>query len=126
MITGTIVCVCAYEQSDYNYLPTDPPHIVSYLVNPVAEEGSDLTISCTATGYPPPEYHWERQRQTMPSKALGVDSRILTIPNITMEDGGSYTCTVSNPAGIDESKPIFPILISANTSLYGKFILLDS
>ena len=50
----------------------------------------------------------------MSHNAVGVQSSMLTIPNINVGDIGQYVCVASNTAGVAESKPITPILIGEN------------
>ena len=108
----------SYSKSDSVYNPlsctaihwssTVAPEIVSTTVhvNPTVEAGSNLTIGCTATGYPAPTYEWVRLDQALPSRAIGVETSSLTIPNVTVEDFGQYACIVTNIAGISQSEPL--------------------
>ena len=45
-------------------------------------------------------YSWERENATIPSKAVGQDSHILTIPHIRKVDTGNYRCLATNHIGI--------------------------
>ena len=100
--------------------PTVAPEVVSTTVNPAVEAGSNLTFGCTATGYPAPTYEWVRLDQALPSRAIGVETSSLTIPNVTVEDFGQYACIVTNIAGISQSEPIVPLIIGDHDSIHGK------
>ena len=42
-------------------------------------------------------YLWrKRDSNSLPSKVLGVNEAMLTIPNVTSDDEGQYYCTVTN------------------------------
>ena len=61
-----------------------------------------MTLMCTAMGGPSISFVW-----TMDGNIIGNES-MLNLVDIDASHGGSYTCTVSNPAGAD----------SASTTLY--------
>ena len=46
-------------------------------------------------------YYWERQNGGIPSGSQGVDSKTLTLVNLTPQDSGNYRCVVSD--GINKS-----------------------
>ena len=58
-----------------------------------------LSLTCQAAGVT--SYYWERQNGGIPSGATGVDSKTLTLVNLTPEDAGNYRCVVSD--GINKS-----------------------
>ena len=42
-------------------------------------------------------YQWrKRNSDSLPDKALGINGRVLTIPNVTESDNGLYFCVVTN------------------------------
>ncbi|XP_072631917.1 cell adhesion molecule CEACAM6-like isoform X2 [Canis lupus baileyi] len=51
--------------------------------------GGNLSVSCHAASNPPAQYSWLINERPQPS------TQELFIPNITVNDGGSYTCLVS-------------------------------
>ncbi|XP_041373383.1 carcinoembryonic antigen-related cell adhesion molecule 5-like isoform X1 [Gigantopelta aegis] len=54
------------------------------------KEGNDLTVSCATSCSPSCNYAWTMGRQ---QKAT---SSALTIPNISRDQAGTYTCTITN------------------------------
>ncbi|XP_044938536.1 hemicentin-2 isoform X2 [Mustela putorius furo] len=67
-------------------------------------QGMEVSISCSASGYPPPHISWSRE-----GHALQEDSRIrvdaqgtLTIQDVAPEDAGNYSCLAVNEVGTDE------------------------
>ena len=60
--------------------------------------GDNVTLTCNATGDTPLTYQWTMQGST---DSLNTDNTtgILTLTDITMNDFGTYTCTVSNALG---------------------------
>ncbi|KAJ8360629.1 hypothetical protein SKAU_G00171540 [Synaphobranchus kaupii] len=60
--------------------------------------GSTAVFPCMATGYPVPEVKWSKMDEELPSKAL-EEANVLTVPDATPEDMGTYVCTASNKQG---------------------------
>ena len=60
--------------------------------------GDNVTLNCSAAGDNPLTYQWTMQGST---DSLNTDNTtgILTLTDITMNDFGTYTCTVSNVLG---------------------------
>ncbi|KAK3106223.1 hypothetical protein FSP39_015497 [Pinctada imbricata] len=55
--------------------------------------GQTIYLECLAFGLIPITYHWERIGLPMPPKAsLSDHNRVLTIPNVELEDTGMYVC----------------------------------
>ena len=90
--------------------PSESPSINFTTPTSTIEEGSDLTLMCSATGTPSPNYNWIRLDQSMPSKAQGVESEMLVIPRVEWSDVGVYACLASNEAGRAQSRPIYVIM----------------
>ena len=59
--------------------------------------GTTVTLTCNASGADNLKYQWIRMgKKTMSSRARGVNSSTLIIPNIMVEDNGKYQCVVSS------------------------------
>ena len=63
--------------------------------------GTTVTLSVAATGVPAPAYQWQKDGQNLPDATAAN----LILPNLTTAQAGSYTVTVSNPAGTVPSRP---------------------
>ena len=56
-----------------------------------------VTLTCAASGADNLKYQWMRMgKKNIPSRARGVHSNTLIIPNIMVDDSGSYKCVVSS------------------------------
>ncbi|XP_029316426.1 MAM domain-containing glycosylphosphatidylinositol anchor protein 2 isoform X2 [Cottoperca gobio] len=80
---------------------TAPPSIKLLLDDPlIVNPGETITLVCVASGGdPPPTLEWVRQGgEELPKKSV-VNGGTLTIPGITVDDGGSYSCVASNNVG---------------------------
>ena len=53
-------------------------------------------LSLTCEAIEATSYYWERQDGSIPSGATGVNTKTLTIVNLTPEDAGNYRCVVNN------------------------------
>ena len=73
-------------------------------------------ISLTCEAAETSSYRWERQYDSIPSSAIGVNTNTLTLINLRLEDAGQYRCVATNNSGTTESD--YAVLI-----LRGKYIM---
>ncbi|XP_053553644.1 MAM domain-containing glycosylphosphatidylinositol anchor protein 2 [Bombina bombina] len=65
----------------------------------VVNPGEAITLVCVTTGGdPPPTLTWVRYVGTLPEKTV-LNRGKLTIPSITSEDAGTYSCVANNNVG---------------------------
>ncbi|KAK7084982.1 Hemicentin-1 [Halocaridina rubra] len=79
-----------------------PPSVVEELAEAVSViRGEELTLACTASGYPPPEIRWLREGRVLAetSRLFVAANGELTISGAQQSDTGLYTCLVTNAAG---------------------------
>uniref|UniRef100_A0A8C5HTV1 MAM domain-containing glycosylphosphatidylinositol anchor protein 2-like n=1 Tax=Gouania willdenowi TaxID=441366 RepID=A0A8C5HTV1_GOUWI len=80
---------------------TAPPSIKLLLDDPlVVNPGETITLVCVVQGGdPPPTLRWCRSGGAeLPERSV-VNAGTLTVPVVTVEDGGVYTCEASNNVG---------------------------
>ena len=65
----------------------------------MAEEKQNVTVSCSATGQPPPSITWSKAIGNLPMDRNEVIHGALTIYQVTREDGGTYICKAENILG---------------------------
>ena len=96
-----IKILCKYIVTDIIYDPyyhhADKPS--TPIVYPVGEispvTGSPLTISCTVSSYPHPQYQWLHHHVTGDVLVAGY-LPVLVIPSLSFSDSGYYVCIASN------------------------------
>ena len=100
--------VCEYMKICF----TVPPNI-NLLAEYFVPENDNITINCSATGYPPPSLQWTRNGTRLSDERFTitnipcssdclVDARVtssLMITNASMSDIDMYTCTAMNILG---------------------------
>lgn len=72
-------------------------------------ETSNVTLTCSATGFPPPIITWKKGITTL--EATGNST--YNIHNARVSDTGIYTCTASNLQGFDTR--------TSNVTIVGKY-----
>uniref|UniRef100_A0A8D3DT58 MAM domain containing glycosylphosphatidylinositol anchor 2a n=1 Tax=Scophthalmus maximus TaxID=52904 RepID=A0A8D3DT58_SCOMX len=80
---------------------TAPPSIKLLLDDPlVVNPGETVTLVCVASGGdPPPTLAWARAGEEELPKRSVINGGTLTVPAITIDDGGAYSCVASNNVG---------------------------
>ena len=74
--------------------------------NTTVAMGVNVTLTCNASGADNLKYRWIRMgRKAIPSRARGVNSNTLIIPNIMVEDNGDYKCVVTSGNTSVTSRP---------------------
>ena len=63
---------------------------------------TNIFLTCEAKGAT--LYYWERQHDSIPSTAIGVNTSVLTLSNLQLKDAGYYRCVAVNGSGSTESK----------------------
>ena len=97
------------------FIRTVPPRIIDpFDASEVfVPENDNITINCSATGYPPPSLQWTRNGMELTDERFTikdipcssdclVDARVtssLIITNASMSDIDMYTCTAVNILG---------------------------
>jgi len=61
-----------------------------------------VRLTCKAKGAV--TYYWERQSGSIPSGAIGVNTNMLIIISLQLEDAGNYRCVATNASGSSLSK----------------------
>lgn len=74
------------------------------LVDVSAIEGSSHSLSCLAEGDPTPQVTWSRDSLMISTNG------VLTFAVVARSDGGTYTCTASNTAGVVSENVFLDIL----------------
>ncbi|BES91430.1 Cell adhesion molecule [Nesidiocoris tenuis] len=94
-------------------LLTVPPDIEDALSSSdmITREGSNVTLSCTANGSPPPTIKWRRDdnQKININKTLSVpewEGNTLELTRISRLDMGAYLCIASNGVPPSVSKRI--------------------
>ena len=87
---------------DNFYFFLEPPQLTRESPpEPQVIEGNDLHLDVRVQGYPYPWVTWRHRDHLLQNKS-NVDSETrLKIRNITVLEGGSYTCYAKNPLGHD-------------------------
>ncbi|XP_026196154.1 MAM domain-containing glycosylphosphatidylinositol anchor protein 2 isoform X2 [Anabas testudineus] len=96
--------ICGIEDKSAHFSlsnRTAPPSIKLLLEDPlVVNPGETITLVCVASGGdPPPTLKWVRPGGEEIPKRSVIKRGTLTIPAVTMDDGGTYTCVASNNVG---------------------------
>ena len=62
---------------------------------------TNISLTCEAEGAS--TYRWERQYDSIPSNAIGVNTNTLTLINLQLKDAGQYRCVATNSSGSTDS-----------------------
>jgi len=62
---------------------------------------TSVSLTCEADGAT--SYTWQRQNGNIPSGATGVNTDMLTLNNLQLEDVGNYRCVATNEGGSAQS-----------------------
>ncbi|XP_048237719.1 hemicentin-2-like [Haliotis rufescens] len=82
------------------------PVLISSTETASAAEGDDVTLECSFGGDPEPTVTWTRKYNHEARHKYSspeTKGKQLRIANVSVSDGGSYTCTAKNPSGEAES-----------------------
>ena len=75
-----------------------PPRITEFPVRQSsATVGTNLTLTCNASGDPTPNVNWTKEGET--AAEFNVSGHKLHLVNVKREDFGSYKCTADNGYG---------------------------
>ena len=77
---------------------TKPPETVNKLT------GDELSLSCSATGDPPPTISWKRANGAWEEERMKVHGGSLKISSLTESDSGIYICEAKVPYSTIEAR----------------------
>ena len=84
----------------FHYTFIAPAYVISISDSQTVDEGTTATIEVMAGGIPDDiTYQWFKNFVAI----SGENSSTLTIPNVTTNDVGTYTCSPSNSRGTTNS-----------------------
>lgn len=87
------------ENGIANFSDTLLPYIAVQPRRVIATTGSTVSFSVTVLGAGPFTFNWQQNGHELFNSAVDAGSRVLTLPNVTPEDAGSYRVYISNAAG---------------------------
>ncbi|XP_048845765.1 neuronal growth regulator 1-like [Brienomyrus brachyistius] len=91
-------------QSNHIHLSVKvPPKIYDISPNITVNEGSDITLSCMATGKPEPTIFW---RHVTPLAKKFDAGEYLTITGITRDQTGDYECSAQNDISYPDTRTV--------------------
>lgn len=76
-----------------------PPKITSLTKDIVVNEGSNVSLVCSASGKPDPTVSWKIVSPA--AQTLTSDDEVLEIPSIPRQRAGTYECTAMNDVATD-------------------------
>ncbi|KAM3960940.1 contactin [Aphomia sociella] len=113
---GPFFPLYVYPHSDYQQLkfPNNFPKVF-----PEAPTvGEEVRLECVSFGYPVPSYNWTRRNNPIPRKAIFSNfDRVITIPNVGVEDEGEYICDVKNDRARIQNSVIVKVQAEPNFTI---------
>ncbi|KAK2835266.1 hypothetical protein Q5P01_015750 [Channa striata] len=105
--TGRYVCVAdsvaGSAEKSFNVNVHVPPTLIGFSAeNVTVVVNNFVSLSCEATGFPPPTLTWLNDRgpiQGNPNVLIMPGGRTVQILKAKLSDGGKYTCVAMNAAG---------------------------
>ena len=101
------------------------PELQSTFIEQVLRPGSPVSLHCSATGSPPPQFSWYLDGELLTASSVGHRYAIgqyvdqagdvishVNISNARVQDGGLYTCKATNSLG--------SVIHAARLNIYGK------
>ncbi|ESO09490.1 hypothetical protein HELRODRAFT_97596 [Helobdella robusta] len=88
--------------------------------------GSEVTLRCSAAGYPEPSVDWYRNHVRLKqSDGIKFLKKNLKITTMTISDNGVYTCRAKNVAGVRESanRIVIVLTVDLETSTFRPHLL---
>ena len=80
----------------------EPPQLIRESPpEPQVLEGNDLHLDVRVQGYPYPWVTWSHGDHLLQNKSVKDSETRLKIRNVTILEGGRYTCYAKNPFGHD-------------------------
>ena len=71
-------------------------------------EGSNLHLTCNASGLPEPNITWTKEEPgNLGNYTVVKQGKVLTITNINRNDAGDYTCTAYNGFGKPQNQTVY-------------------
>ncbi len=87
------------ENGVANFSDTLPPYIAVQPRRVIATSGNTVSLSVTVLGTGPFTFAWQQNGHDLSNPGAEASSRVLTLPNVTLDDAGSYRVYISNAAG---------------------------
>lgn len=109
---SAVMCTCF---SLLGNLPRFIKHPTSKVVG-LKNNFTNISLTCEADEAS--VYRWERQYDSIPSGAIGVNTNTLTLINLQLKDAGQYRCVATNSSGSTESDYAVLILRGTCTCAY--------
>ena len=107
---GYVECVATNfmgtEKAAANLTVFVPPEIALDRTQVVRYFGQDLSINCSAFGYPSPTLKWEKVHGALASNVRQSLDGQLHFTRLVQENGGMYRCVAKNEWGQSEAKLI--------------------
>ena len=104
----------------------DGPSFATSLTDTEVLVGRNFTLSCSATGNPPPTISWSRRGRLLPigsqTIAISPEGDKLTLPFIDTSDSGEYTCTAENVVTDQGSLVRKSVSSTAQLIVIGKYV----
>lgn len=88
------------------------PSITGISRNQTWNETNDVTLSCNATGKPPPNVTWSSSG----NKDMTYLGPVLTLKNISREQDDEYWCTTSN--GLGNATASVRVIVNCKYKIY--------
>ncbi|CAH1248239.1 HMCN2 [Branchiostoma lanceolatum] len=122
------------EEASVELIVNYPPSVTVTSGTVTVDENDDVSLSCTADSKPPPTtFTWTDTNGTPLNSQRDGFTLQVTIPDITYQQAGSYTCTASNGVGdagsaevdvtveyppkFEHSRDPYPVATGASVSL---------
>ena len=105
-----------------------PAKITSPIENVEVLEGEPVKLKCTILGKPDPDIRWFKDGEEIHESdkfrmmVNPENTCILTIQKADMEDEGTYTCKVTNPAGSDTCSGMLSVTGEGKRPEFTKFL----